>query len=157
MPIQSFFSTPLSLLSCLLLMVTISSVADDHVKPEQEADKISFYQEIRPILQANCHGCHQPAKAKGQYQMTKFDRLLAGGGEEAAVVPHQPDQSLMIELITPIDGEAEMPNKRDPLKPAQIEMIRRWIAEGAVDDTPPSAQQKYDQQNPPIYESPPIV
>ncbi len=157
MPIQSFFSTPLSLLSCLLLMVTISSVADDHVKPEQEADKISFYREIRPILQANCHGCHQPAKAKGQYQMTKFDRLLAGGGEEAAIIPHQPDQSLMIELITPIDGEAEMPNKGDPLKPAQIELIRRWIAEGAVDDTPPSAQQKYDQQNPPIYESPPIV
>ncbi|HIC22836.1 MAG TPA: hypothetical protein EYO84_05375, partial [Planctomycetes bacterium] len=92
MPIQSFFSTPLSLLSCLLLMVTISSVADDHVKPEQEADKISFYREISPILQANCHGCHQPAKAKGQYQMTKFDRLLAGGGEEAAIIPHQQGQ-----------------------------------------------------------------
>jgi len=157
MPTQSFFSTPLLLLSCLLLMVTISAVADDHVKPEQEADKVSYYREIRPIFQANCHGCHQPAKSKGKFVMTKFDRLLAGGGEEAAIIPHQPDQSLMIELITPVDGEAEMPNKGDPLKPAQIELIRRWIAEGAVDDTPPSAQQKYDQQNPPIYESPPIV
>ena len=157
MPTQSFFSTPLLLLSCLLLMVTISAVADDHVKPEQEADKISYYREIRPIFQANCHGCHQPAKSKGKFVMTKFDRLLAGGGEEAAIVPHQPDQSLLIELITPVDGEAEMPNKRDPLKQAQIELIRRWISEGAEDDTPSNAVQKYDQGNPPVYQSPPVV
>ncbi|MEC9475776.1 MAG: DUF1549 domain-containing protein [Planctomycetota bacterium] len=152
-----FSSTPLLLLSGLLLMVTISSIADDHVKSEQEAGKISFYREIRPILQANCHGCHQPAKAKGDYVMTKFDQLLAGGGEEVAIIPHQPDESLLVELITPIDGEAEMPSKGDPLKPEQIELIRRWIAGGAIDDTPPSAEQKYDGENPPIYESPPIV
>jgi mono/diheme cytochrome c family protein len=33
---------------------------------------VSFYKEIRPILQANCVGCHQPAKAKGDYIMTDF-------------------------------------------------------------------------------------
>src|SRR3981081_4102276 len=46
-------------------------------EPAQPAPKISYYREIRPILQANCQGCHQPAKAKGGYAMTDFKRLLA--------------------------------------------------------------------------------
>ena len=32
-----------------------------------------------PVFQANCQGCHQPAKAGGGYVMTAFDRLLKGG------------------------------------------------------------------------------
>ncbi len=43
---------------------------------------------IRPILQANCQGCHQPAKSKGGYVMTDFKKLLAGGDSaHAAIVP----------------------------------------------------------------------
>src|SRR5215470_2039973 len=38
---------------------------------------VSFYKDIRPIFQANCHGCHQPAKAKGGYVMTEFQKLVA--------------------------------------------------------------------------------
>ena len=49
------------------------------VKP---APKVSYYREIRPILQANCQGCHQPAKTKGGYMMTEFKRLLAGGDSD---------------------------------------------------------------------------
>src|SRR5579872_4051014 len=54
----------------------------------QPAGKISYYRDIRPILQGNCQGCHQPAKAKGGYIMTHFKGLLAGGETEGvAVVP----------------------------------------------------------------------
>ncbi|MDE0959200.1 MAG: DUF1549 domain-containing protein [Planctomycetota bacterium] len=123
----------------------------------RETGEVSYYRDIRPIFQASCHGCHQPAKAKGQYVMTNFASLLAGGGDDAAIVAHQPDQSELIEMITPIDGESEMPKKGDPLNPAQIKLIRDWISEGALDDTPANAVQKYDSKNPPTYESPPIV
>ena len=44
--------------------------------------KVSYYREIRPILQANCQGCHQPAKSKGGFVMTDFKKLLAGGETE---------------------------------------------------------------------------
>src|SRR5215472_10837127 len=50
--------------------------------------KVSYYHQVRPILQANCQGCHQPAKSKGGYVMTEFKRLLAGGDSEGtAIVP----------------------------------------------------------------------
>src|SRR5437868_1028815 len=66
--------------------------------------KVSYYKQIRPIFQAQCQGCHQPAKAKGEYVMTAFDRLLAGGESgEKAVVPHHPEASTLVKQITPQD------------------------------------------------------
>src|SRR6267142_1208754 len=61
--------------------------------------KVSYYREIRPILQANCQGCHQPAKNKGGYVMTDFKRLLAGGDNEgAAIVPRHAEQSSILKM-----------------------------------------------------------
>src|ERR1041384_2652812 len=77
---------------------------------EPSTGHVSFYHDVRPILQANCQGCHQPAKSKGGYVMTDFKKLLAGGDSEgAAVVPKHPDQSAMLKMITPKDGEIRMP------------------------------------------------
>ncbi len=118
---------------------------------------VSFYKEIRPILQANCAGCHQPAKAKGDYIMTDFAKLLAGGDEGDAVVPGKPEASNLLKLATPADGKAEMPPKGDPLHDTQIALIRKWIAEGAADDTPESAKSHYDMDHPPQYVTPPTV
>ena len=119
---------------------------------------VSYHQQILPLFQAKCQGCHQPAKAKGKYVMTSFDRLLKGGSSgDAAIVPGQPDKSYLIELITPIDGEAEMPQKADPLHETEIALIRKWIEQGAKDDTPENARERYDKDNPPIYTRPPVV
>ena len=125
---------------------------------ENKAKKVSFYNDIRPIFQASCHGCHQPAKANGDYVMTTFKALLKGGdSEEVAIIPGKPDESHLITLITPIDGEAEMPQKEDPLPKEQIDIITKWVAEGAIDDTPISAKQLYNMDNPPVYSLPPVI
>ena len=62
------------------------------------AKKVSYDKQIRPILQAHCQGCHQPAKAGGGYVMTAFDRMLKGGESgEPAIVPGKPDESHLVE------------------------------------------------------------
>ena len=138
-------------------------VAAPPLKKEEEDPNapISYYKKIRPILQAECQGCHQPAKAKGGYVMTDFAKLLEGGESvkdgEHAIVANDPEHSLLVKQITPAQGEAEMPPKKQPLPDAQIQLIRRWIAEGAVDDTPPNAKQRYDAEHPPVYRRPPVV
>jgi len=123
------------------------------------ADKpVSFHQQIRPIFQANCHGCHQPAKAKGDYVMTEFQRLLAPGGSgERPIVAGKPAESLLVQQITPANGEAEMPRGKPPLHELEIELVKRWIAEGAQDDTPANARQHFDAAHPPVYSRPPVV
>jgi WD40 repeat protein len=120
--------------------------------------KISYYHDIRPILQANCQGCHQPAKAKGSYVMTNFKGLLAGGETEgAAVVPQHPDKSSILKMVTPQKGEARMPKGKTPLAETEVSLITSWIEQGAQDDTPPDAKRHYDAEHPPIYLRPPVV
>lgn len=120
---------------------------------------VSYWNEIRPLMQASCQGCHQPAKAKGDYILTDVKRLLAGGeSEEAAVIPGNPEKSFFLEQITPdANGIAEMPPRDKALHETEIALIERWISEGAVDDTPENAFQKYDMENPPVYAVPPVV
>src|ERR1044071_4025256 len=59
-----------------------SGAAESQKAGGKPAAKVSYYREVRPILQANCQGCHQPAKSKGGYVMTEFKRLLGGGDTE---------------------------------------------------------------------------
>ncbi len=122
------------------------------------ADKVSFYKQIRPIFQAQCQGCHQPAKAGGGFVMTSFDRLLSGGeGGEKAIVPGQPDASHLIAEIMLKDGKAEMPKDKAPLAQVEIDLIRKWVEQGAVDDTPANAVSKIDQEHPPTYSRLPVI
>ncbi len=119
---------------------------------------VSFYSQIRPIFQANCQGCHQPAKAKGDYVMTEFARLLtAGESGEVPVTAGKPDESFLLKQITPSNGEAEMPRGKPPLHELEVELVKRWIAEGAKDDTPANARQHYDAEHPPVYLRPPVI
>src|SRR5260221_3020690 len=90
---ESRFVVPAILALALSASVSHSSAASDNAlaKTAEPSGKISYYRDIRPILQANCQGCHQPAKAKGGYVMTSFKGLLGGGETEgAAVVPEHP-------------------------------------------------------------------
>jgi len=143
----------------LLLTLSLISLITSSGKAAEESPKpVSFYEDIRPIFQANCVGCHQPSKNNGDYVMTDFQRLLAGGEEAIAIVPGKPDESHLITEITPDgDGDAEMPKKDDPLHEVEIALIRRWIQEGAKDDTPENARQRYDQEHPPVYTKPPVI
>lgn len=122
------------------------------------AGKVSYYREVRPILQANCQGCHQPAKAKGGYVMTDFKKLLAGGETEgAAIVPKLPEKSSILRMITPQDGEVEMPKGKPPLLESEITLIKAWITQGADDDTPAEIRRHYDADHPPVYSRAPVI
>jgi WD40 repeat protein/mono/diheme cytochrome c family protein len=120
--------------------------------------KVSYDKQIRPIFQARCQGCHQPAKAGGNFVMTTFERLLKGGESgEAAIVPGKPVESHLVGLITPEGGKADMPQNKPPLSAAEIELISRWIVQGASDDTPRASVTRYDQDHPPVYTRLPVI
>lgn len=140
--------------AALALSSTVSAVE----KKAEKNQPISYYKQIRPILQAQCQGCHQPAKPKGGYVMTDYTKLLAGGDSEGkAVIPSSPTESSLVRMITPKDGKAEMPKGAKALHEVEIELISKWIAEGAVDDTPENAKARYDMDHPPVYTRSPVV
>jgi WD40 repeat protein/mono/diheme cytochrome c family protein len=120
--------------------------------------KVSYDKEIRPIFQSRCLGCHQPAKAGGRYVMTSFELMLKGGeSNDRAIVPHRPEESHLLELITPEKGKALMPRDGAALSSNEIELIARWIAQGALDDSPPQLASRYDAAHPPEYTRLPVI
>lgn len=152
-------SVSLRTLFCLTFLSSLwysSSVALAEETPA--AAGVSYWKDVRPIFQAQCQGCHQPAKARGEYIMTNYAAMLAGGESgDAAIVPHDPDASYLLSLIAVSDGTAEMPKDADPLSESQIQTIRQWIEQGAIDDTPASSQQQFDQDHPPVYAAKPVI
>ena len=149
---------PCFLTAISLMAIGLNLTADD--KGDHATGDVSYYKQIRPLFQAHCQGCHQPAKDKGGYVMTEFDSLLAGGDDEGtAVVPGKVAESALVDLIQPDPetGKAAMPRGKKPLHSAEIELIKKWIAQGAKDDTPPGAGQKYTAENPPVYTLPPVI
>ena len=155
-------STPLFLLLAALATPAFAAMPPKKAEVDDPNAPVSYYKRIRPILQAQCQGCHQPAKAKGGYVMTDFAKFLAGGEEctkdqKQAIVPKDPAKSFLIEQITPDGDKAEMPPKKAPLPDVDIKLITRWISEGAVDDTPANARQRFDLDHLPVYQRPPVI
>jgi len=131
----------------------------EDAKPTAEIPPVSFYRDVRPLLQDRCQGCHQPAKALGGFVLTSYAALKKGGeSEQPGFEPGKPDESELLTQILPRGDEPPaMPKGAPALKPDQIELVRRWIAEGAKDDTPDAAEIVVDREHPPIYTVPPVI
>jgi WD40 repeat protein/mono/diheme cytochrome c family protein len=157
-----YFPPMKSLVRSLILLPLAAIAAPGEKDKDDPNAPVSYFKKIRPLFQANCQGCHQPAKAKGGYVMTDFARLVAGGDDaeesgKKAIVPGKPDESHLVQQITQKDGQAEMPPKKPPLHETEIALVKRWIAEGAADDTPANAKQRFDAEHPPTYVRPPVI
>jgi DNA-binding beta-propeller fold protein YncE/mono/diheme cytochrome c family protein len=143
----------------ILLVIAATVMADDAAALAKPPATASYYKDIRPILQERCQGCHQPAKRQGGLSLTSFADMRKGGdSEQPAFEPGKPDDSVLVEQVVSQNGQPPaMPKRADPLKPEQVELIKRWIAAGAADDTPVSTEPAIDMQHPPVYSQPPVT
>jgi mono/diheme cytochrome c family protein len=155
-------------LAVALLLTTAVATAAQGDEPATDAAKtpvpppagssISYDRDVLPIFRRSCFGCHQNGKRQGNYRMTQFASLLAGGeSEQPAIVPGDPAASYLLEQITPQDGHAAMPQvPAAPLSATEIETIRDWIAQGAVNDSKVRGP-SYDAEHPPVYHNAPVI
>src|SRR5262245_56292365 len=93
---------------------------------------VDFTRDIRPIFEAACYRCHGLKIARGQLRLDDKKSALKGGISGAAVIPGDGGKSLLLRRILGDGGEPRMPMGAAPLKPAQIEMIRKWIDQVAA-------------------------
>jgi len=116
---------------CRLLTVCCSSCIAVAAEPPA-AGSVSFSREVAPVLQQKCVTCHGPEKSKGGYQLHTFESLMKSGeSKEAPVVPGEPERSHLYRLLVTKDDDDRMPQKDDPVPASQVEVIARWIKEGA--------------------------
>jgi mono/diheme cytochrome c family protein len=99
-------------------------------------NKVLFNRDIRPIFSDTCFQCHGPDEAKRKAGLRLDTRETAVKPAESgatAIVPGKPEESELVKRLLATDPDDVMPPAKlhKTIKPAQIETIKRWIAEGA--------------------------
>lgn len=98
--------------------------------PKFEAADIEFFEgKIRPLLIERCTRCHGPEKQEASLRLDSRASVLKGGDSGPAIVPHKPNQSLMIDAIRYGDTFQMPPNQQLPA--AGIALLEEWVLRGA--------------------------
>jgi hypothetical protein len=97
-------------------------------------DTAYFQQQVLPIFISNCamSGCHDAASHQDGVILTDYNSIISTGD----IDPYKPDKSEVFEKITDSDPSDRMPPPpKNPLSQAQIETIRKWILQGAKNNS----------------------
>jgi Protein of unknown function (DUF1549)/Planctomycete cytochrome C len=91
-------------------------------------EKVDFQRDIRPILSNKCFKCHGPATQEAGLRLDDRDRAT----RRKVIVPGKPaDSKLIARVLLDDDERMPPPEVSEALKPAQVALLKKWIAEGA--------------------------
>lgn len=112
---------------CLILALCAAAHADD---------KVDFIKQIQPIFAHSCYKCHAGTKHKGDLKLDSVEAIRKGGkdAKDKVLVAGSPDKSdLYRRVVLSKDDDDVMPpdGKGDHLTPAQADLVKAWIAQGA--------------------------
>src|SRR6059058_5144145 len=110
----------------LLLAIAVMCV------PALAAAPPDFDYDVKPILEQYCFKCHGPEKQKSGLRLDVKESALKGGESgEPAIVPGNALKSHLLKLVSSNDPSEIMPPKGERLTMAEVELIKRWVEEGA--------------------------
>jgi mono/diheme cytochrome c family protein len=106
-----------------------------HSTSAQEAATVRFIEQVQPILAKRCFACHGPDEAESGLSFADAQSAFAAADSgEPAIVPGDIEASSLIHRVSSEDESDRMPPEGDPLSPREIDILRRWIEQGAAWD-----------------------
>ncbi|MEY4446434.1 MAG: hypothetical protein RL444_1547 [Verrucomicrobiota bacterium] len=112
---------------CLVLAAGLVAVAS----PAQDAEKLTYDDHIRPLLENKCFSCHNPDKKKGGLELTSYAGLMNGGSGGAVVDAGNP-QGSRLWTCSAKKEEPFMPPEGAPLDAKDLTLLSKWIAGGLL-------------------------
>ena len=95
-------------------------------------DKVDFSAEVKPILNKRCISCHGGVKKNGGFSVLfRHEAIDTTESGKPSIVPGHADLSEVIKRIKSSDPEYRMPYKEEALTQNEIDILTRWIDEGA--------------------------
>lgn len=103
-----------------------------------EEPEVSYNQDIRPILEANCLECHVAGTAGYEasgFSMESYEDLMRGTKFGAVIKPGDSFTSALIMLVEGrADPSIQMPHGKEPLTEEQVAALKAWVDQGAKDN-----------------------
>ncbi|HKS97677.1 MAG TPA: PSD1 and planctomycete cytochrome C domain-containing protein, partial [Terriglobia bacterium] len=106
-------------------------LGDPQTKSDASSWPVDFQKEIQPIFEKNCYGCHGPSNQLSGFRLDNKPSALRGGNNGRAIIPGKALESPLYARVAGLGGVSRMPMGGQPLDPALVDKIRRWIDEGA--------------------------
>jgi mono/diheme cytochrome c family protein len=111
--------------------IRISAAGQADKPPAPTPEQVEFFEaNIRPVLIDTCGECHTDNE-EGDLRTDSRAALLAGGETGPAIVPGDPEKSLLIHVIRRDEGFPRMPKSKPKLPDATIAAFTEWIKQGA--------------------------
>ncbi len=109
--------------------------AEDAAKPAVAGafspEAVEFFEtRVRPVLAESCVRCHGAKKQSSELRLDSRKAVLDGGASGPALVPGNPDESLLIQAIRQTHDEIKMPPK-EKLPDAALDALSSWVKMGA--------------------------
>ena len=121
----------------VLLSVSLVSAADTG-----NASSEFFETRVRPVLANRCYLCHS-STPMGGLAVNSRAALLKGGNTGPAIVPGNPDESLLVQAVRHTGGKLQMPLQQAKLSDKEINDLASWVKSGAVwPETPVPSETK---------------
>jgi len=125
---------------------------------ESDVPAASFKNQVASILLDNCVACHGPKKAEGGYRIDTFDELVKPGDTGALPIDTAAaNHSELLRRLTSSDPSERMPSDTAPLSGAQIDLVKRWVEQGAKFDGEKSSVPLNLVIPPRVYADPPAT
>jgi hypothetical protein len=101
--------------------------------PGAGGDRIDFRRDIQPIFDASCTKCHGATRQRGQLRLDSRSFALHGSVTGPVISPGDSARSRLVQVVSHSDPAERMPQPSTavPLSPEKIQLIRRWIDQGA--------------------------
>lgn len=117
---------------CLTIIISLAWPIAATAQTPTRADIDFFESKVRPLFVQHCHECHstKTKKHKGGLLLDSRKAILEGGDTGPAVVPGQPEKSLLIQAIHQKNEKLQMP-KKSKLRPQEIAIFEEWVRRGA--------------------------
>ncbi|WP_197441283.1 c-type cytochrome domain-containing protein [Thalassoglobus neptunius] len=100
-------------------------------KPSKTKSEVSFVEDIAPIIDQKCLGCHGANNPRNGLRLDSFAGWRRGGQSGSLLIPGQPARSLLIARLSAPEGRGRMPARGEPLSKDEIMLVGQWIAQGA--------------------------
>ena len=109
----------------------ISAAQAEKPAPVPTPQQVEFFEAtIRPVLIDTCGECHTDDE-EGDLRTDSRAALLKGGETGPAIVPGDPEKSLLIHVIRRDEGFPRMPKSKTKLTAETVEAFIEWIKQGA--------------------------